>query len=104
MRKMCIAAAVMGASVAALVSIARAQQRATVQLPATEPAKALYPLDTAFLQWPLPAGGQAYADIDGKRLHTFVVEQAGISRKYRDQGHPQFWGRITGTSGDAESA
>jgi hypothetical protein len=104
MRKVCIAAAVMGASVAALVSIARAQQRAAVALPATEPARALYPLDTAFLQWPLPAGAQAYADIDGKHLHTFVVEQAGISRKYRDQGHPQFWGRITGTSGDAESA
>jgi hypothetical protein len=56
------------------------------------------------LQWPLPASGGAYADIDGKQLHTFVVEQAAISRRYRDEGHPQFWGRITGTSGDAESA
>src|SRR5262249_31613309 len=27
-----------------------------------------------------------------------------ISRRYRDQGHPQFWGRIIGTSGDAEDA
>jgi hypothetical protein len=58
----------------------------------------------AFLQWPLPHGGEAYADIDGTRLHVYVVEQAAISRRYRDQGHPQFWGRITGTSGDSESA
>ena len=62
------------------------------------PLAALYPLDDALLQWPLPAGGQAYADIDGKHLHAYVVDQAAISRRYRDQGHPQFWGRITGTS------
>src|SRR5262252_953080 len=61
-------------------------------------------LQAGLLQWPLPPGAQAYADIDGKRLHTYVVEQAEISRRYRDQGHPQFWGRITGTSGDVESA
>ena len=34
----------------------------------------------------------------------YVVEQANIARKYRDQGHPKFWGRIIGTSADAESA
>ena len=27
-----------------------------------------------------------------------------ISRRYRDQGHPKFWGRIIGTSSDTESA
>src|SRR5437660_3381981 len=57
----------------------------------------------AFLQWPLPAGAQAYSAIDGKRIHGYVVEQAAISRRYRDQGHPQFWGRIIGTSADTES-
>lgn len=57
-----------------------------------------------FLEWPLPAGAEAYADINGHHLHTYVVEQAAISRRYRDAHHPQFWGRITGTSGDAESA
>ncbi len=30
--------------------------------------------------------------------------QVQIARRYRDQGHPQFWGRIIGSSGDAESA
>lgn len=65
----------------------------------------LYPnLDEAFLRWPLPPGAERYAGIDGKRMHRDVVEQARISRRYRDQGHPKFWGRITGTSSDAESA
>lgn len=56
------------------------------------------------LQWPLPAGAQAYAGLDGKRMHRDVVAQAQISRRYRDAGHPKFWGRIIGTSADAESA
>lgn len=57
-----------------------------------------------FLQWPLPSGAAQYADIDGRRMHHYVVEQAEISRRYRDEGHPKFWGRIIGTSADAESA
>src|ERR1051326_5596951 len=87
-----------------LIALGGAQQPAPVRLPAPEPARALYALDTAFLEWPLPPTAKAYADIDGRHLHTYVVDQAAISRRYRDQGHPQFWGRITGTSGDAESA
>ena len=57
-----------------------------------------------FLPWPLPPGAEAYADIDGRRMHADVVEQAQISRRYRDQVHPKFWGRIIGSSSDAESA
>jgi len=57
-----------------------------------------------FLEWPLPSGAAQYADIDGRRMHRDVVEQVAISRRYRDAGHPKFWGRITGTSADAESA
>ncbi len=58
----------------------------------------------SFLQWPLPPGAEKYADIDGRRMHRYVVEQAEISRRYRDEVHPKFWGRIIGTSADAESA
>jgi hypothetical protein len=58
----------------------------------------------AFLQWPLPPGAEQYADLDGRRMHQYVVEQAEISRRYRDKVHPKFWGRIIGTSSDAESA
>lgn len=61
-------------------------------------------LQDELLRWPLPPGAGAYADIDGRRIHRYVVEQAEISRRYRDQGHGQFWGRIIGTSADAESA
>jgi len=61
-------------------------------------------LDEALLEWPLPPADQAYARIDGKHLHRYVDEQAAISRRYRDQGHPKFWGRIIGSSADAESA
>jgi hypothetical protein len=89
---------------AAAVAVGGTQRPAPLRLPAPEPAAATYTLDTAFLEWPLPRGGEAYAAIDGRILHAYVADQARISRRYRDQGHPQFWGRITGTSGDAESA
>ena len=61
-------------------------------------------LDDALLEWPLPPGDQAFSKIDGRHLHQLVEEQAAISRRYRDQGHPKFWGRIIGTSADAENA
>jgi hypothetical protein len=68
------------------------------------PRADLYPaLDDAFLQWPLPSGAERYRAIDGRRMHEDVVEQALISRRYRDTVHPKFWGRITGTSSDRES-
>ena len=35
---------------------------------------------------------------------TYVSDLAAISRKYRDAGHPQFWGRIIGSSADHDSA
>ena len=52
----------------------------------------------------LPASDQQYGSIEGSRLKGYVEELAGISRRYRDNGHPQFWGRIIGTDADAETA
>ena len=63
-----------------------------------------WPDEPVYVPWPLTAAGKAYAAIDGKHLWTYVQEQVDISRCYRDQGHPQHWGRIVGTSGDVESA
>ena len=81
------------------------QPSAASQADAVTPRAEIYPqLDDAFLRWPLPAGAERYGTIDGKRMHKNVVEQTQISRRYRDAGHPKFWGRITGTSSDAESA
>jgi hypothetical protein len=34
----------------------------------------------------------------------YVNDMTAISRRYRDNGHAQFWGRITGTDADAENA
>lgn len=59
--------------------------------------------DLSLLRWPLPHGAGAYADIDGKRMWRYVVDQAEISRRYRDSGHPQFWGRLAGTSAERRS-
>ena len=56
-----------------------------------------------YIGWSLPTTGKQYGAIDGKRLWQYVQEQADIARRYRDQGHPQFWGRIAGTSGDVEA-
>jgi hypothetical protein len=61
-------------------------------------------LDDMLLRWPVPPGNEKYSAIDGRHLHSYVDEQVAISRRYRDQGHPKFWGRIIGMSSDAESA
>ena len=62
------------------------------------------PREAVFLGWPLPPSGSAYGAIDGRRLWQHVKEQSEIAERYRDQGHPQFWGIIAGTSGDADDA
>ena len=81
------------------------QQAQGPSAPPRNPSPANMPLATLqdmFVRFPLPPGQDAYANIDGRRMHQYVVEQAGIARRYRDAGHPKFWGRITGTSADAE--
>ena len=54
--------------------------------------------------WRLAPSEQRSAAIDGAHLKTHVEELTAIARRYRDSGHPQFWGRIIGTSADAENA
>lgn len=67
------------------------------------PLQPLRPLDQGYLHWRLAPAEQKYAAIDGHRLRTYVDEITAISRRYRDNGHPQFWGRIIGTDADAEN-
>ena len=76
----------------------------TQQAPGAAPPASPDLADDSLLRWPLPAGAEKFAAIDGKRMHRDVVAQAMISRRYRDAGHPKFWGRIIGTSSDTESA
>ena len=52
----------------------------------------------------LPPDAAAYKDIDGHHIHDYVEYLAGISRRYRDAGHPQYWGRIISTPAEHETA
>lgn len=107
MRKHLVGVAVLGGGVLIITLgvVVIAQQGQGPATPPRNPTPAKMPLTTLqdlFVRFPLPPGQEAYANIDGKHMHQYVVEQAAISRKYRDAGHPKFWGRIIGTSADAE--
>jgi hypothetical protein len=59
----------------------------------------LYLPDDAYPRFPLPAGNEAYAHVDGLKMKQVVEQIAAISRKSRDDGN-QYWGRIAGTPYD----
>jgi hypothetical protein len=109
MRKPVIGILILGAVASVMLILVRASRAQTSQSSAaagrtTPLAGPSGKLDDALLEWPLLPSQQAYGKIDGRHLHRYVEEQAAISRRYRDQGHPRFWGRIIGSSADAESA
>jgi len=54
--------------------------------------------------WPSAAANKSYEEITSGSLMADVEALAAISRRYRDHGHPQFWGRIIGTDADGENA
>src|SRR5579864_1863478 len=54
--------------------------------------------------WRLAPADEKYGAIEGARLKEYVRELTAIARRYRDGGHPQYWGRIIGTTADAENA
>jgi hypothetical protein len=56
------------------------------------------------LGWRLAPSEQKYGAIDGAHLKQYVGELTAMARRYRDNGHPQYWGRIIGTTADAENA
>jgi len=59
---------------------------------------------TAEVGWRLAPSEQRYGAIDGAHLKQYVSELTAMSRRYRDNGHPQYWGRIIGTAADTENA
>jgi hypothetical protein len=61
-------------------------------------------LRSAEVGWRLAPSEERYAAIDGAHLKRFVSDLTAISRRYRDNGHPQYWGRIIGTAADTENA
>jgi len=86
----------------------RGAQTATEPAPAGRGAPpapvAVFKLEDNFLQWRLLPSEKQYEAIDGKRLMETVRAYTAISRKYRDSGHPQFWGRIIGSRSAPPSA
>ena len=58
--------------------------------------------EDAFIQIPLRADDRRYADIDGDRLKSFLMEVDSISLADRDRGNV-FWGRNIGTLGHEET-
>lgn len=54
--------------------------------------------------WHVTEADRSYEAITGQSLMADVETLAKISRDYRDDGHPQFWGRIIGTDADQENA
>ena len=94
-------------SVAVVAEVSQAQEgqkpRSTIGQSLTPPAYPDARMEGALIRFPLPKDAQAYGDIDGKAIHKYVVDLAEISRHYRDSGHPKFWGRITGTTGERET-
>jgi len=83
-----------GATLSAVITInaiggGRAGLAQQIPGPAAEPRNPspanmpLFTLEDLFVRFPLPPGQEAYAGIDGRHLHQFVVEQANISRRYR---------------------
>jgi len=90
---------------AALLGAQRAAAPAS-QTPADRPARqaAATFMRTSQVGGRLAPSEQAYAAIDGTHLMQYVNDMTAISRRYRDHGHAQFWGRIIGTDADAENA
>jgi hypothetical protein len=87
-----------------MVLLALSLVAVSVVASAQEPVKPLNGLEDSYLRWRSLPTEQAYLSIDGRHLKQYVEDQTAISRRYRDHGHPQFWGRITGTEADAENA
>lgn len=88
---------------AAAVVAAQNPDGTRVRAPGAGPAEPPH-TRTAEVGWRLAPADEKYAAIDGAHLKTYVAELTAIARRYRDSGHPQFWGRIIGTSADAENA
>ncbi len=61
--------------------------------------KEKYDLQKYLLDWPLAPENAKYAAISVADLKRDTYTISGFSRVYRDNGHPQFWGRLVGTSG-----
>ncbi len=77
--------------------------RSTIAQSLTPPALSQQRVDQGLIEFPLPKGEEKYRSIDGHKIHRYVEELAQISLRYRDGGHPKYWGRIIGSESDRET-
>jgi hypothetical protein len=104
MRKALVFGASLLALAAATVAFAQeAKPRSTITQSLTPPALPQARVTDALIEFPLPKGEAKYGSINGHKMHTYVEELARISDRYRDAGHPKFWGRIIGAESDTET-
>src|SRR5215472_6749155 len=82
---------------------AQDKPRSTIAQSLTPPALSQQRVTDGLIEFPLPKGEEKYRAIDGKKIHQYVVDLANISLRYRDAGHPKFWGRIIGTESDRQT-
>jgi hypothetical protein len=96
-----------GLALLAFAQGSQAQQseapRSTIAQSLTPPALSQARVDAALIEFPLPKGQEAYRSIDGRKMHKYVEELAAISKRYRDAGHPKYWGRLIGTQSERET-
>ena len=96
-----------GVTALALLAFAGTSQaqttRSTIAQSLAPPALPLSRVENALIEFPLPKGEEAYGSIDGKKMHKYVQELAAISLRYRDAGHPKYWGRLIGTESERQT-
>jgi hypothetical protein len=101
MKKIAIASAAL--CLVAIQSSAQDKPRSVLSQSLMPPALSQQRVDEGLIEFPLPKGAEKYRAIDGKKMHQYVVDLANISLRYRDAGHPKYWGRIIGTESDRQT-
>ncbi len=77
--------------------------RSVISQSLTPPAYPQARIDDALIEFPLAKGQEKYGSINGRKMHQYVVDLANIAKRYRDNGHPKYWGRVIGSTADHET-
>ena len=91
------------AGTAAIAQTPTPSPRSVLSQSLTPPAYPQARVDDALIEFPLAPGQERYGSIDGRKMHQYVVDLANIAKRYRDNGHPKYWGRVIGSEADHET-
>ncbi len=98
-----IITSVVAGGIIAVAQTPTPSKRSVISQSLTPPAHPQKRVDDALIEFPLAPGQEKYGSIDGKKMHTYVVDLANIAKRYRDNGHSKYWGRVIGSSADHET-